>query len=103
MPKSSFRPTWLKKFFLPFLLLFAGCMDNTPGKGPNDVIFAYGNGNGIYIINGDGSVNKKVIGGYYYQAVLSPDKTKVACVYDKDFQITIFNLDGNFESQDKPK
>jgi hypothetical protein len=92
-----------KKFFLLFLLLFVGCTDNAPGKGPQDVFFAYGNGDGIYVINGDGSVNKKVIGGYYYQASLSPDKTKVACVHDKDFQITIFNLDGNFESQGKPK
>lgn len=78
-------------------------MDETPGKGPHDVFFAYGNGDGIYVINGDGSTHQKVIGGSYYQAVLSPDKTKVACVYDKDFQITIFNLDGNFESQGKPK
>ena len=93
----------LKKSFLISLLLFAGCAGDTPGKGPRDVFFAYGNGDGVYVISGDGSVNKKVIGGYYYQAVLSPDKTKLACVYDKDFQITIFNLDGNFESQGKPK
>ncbi len=93
----------VKKFFLLSLLLFAGCVSDTQGKGPRDVFFAYGNGDGVYVISGDGSVNKKVIGGYYYQAVLSPDKTKLACVHDKDFQITIFNLDGNFESQDKPK
>jgi WD40 repeat protein len=93
----------VKKFFLLSLLLFAGCAGNTPGKGPRDVFFAYGNGDGVYVISGDGSVNKKVIGGYYYQAVLSPDKTKLACVHDKDFQITIFDLDSNFESQTKPK
>ena len=93
----------VKKLLVLSLLLFAGCAGDTPGKGPHDVFFAYGNGDGVYVIKGDGSVNQKVIGGAYYQPVLSPDKTKLACVYDNDFQITIFNLDGNFESQGKPK
>lgn len=96
---------FLKPALLPFLFfpLISGCSDNSPGRGPRDVLFAYGNGDGLYILRGDGTLKQKVIGGYYYQPVLSPDKTKVACVYDKDFQITIFNLDGNFESQGKPK
>lgn len=74
-----------------------------PGKGPHDVAFAYANGDGVYVVRGDGTLNQKIIGGYYYQAVLSPDKTKVACVYDKDFQITIFTLDENYETHLKPK
>ena len=90
-------------FILPIILFICGCGGDSPGKGPADVFFAYGNGDGIYALSADGTLNKKVIGGYYYQAVLSPDKTKIACVYDKDFHITIFNLDGNFESQGRPK
>jgi len=93
----------LKKLFFLVLLLVSGCGDSSPGKGPREVLFAYGNGDGIYVLNGDGSLKKEVIGGSYYQAVLSPDKTKIACVYDKDFQVTIFYLDGSFESQGKPK
>jgi hypothetical protein len=67
------------------------------------VVFAYGNGEGIYLLSGDGSLNKKVIGGYYYQPALSPDGTKIACVYDKSFQITIFNLDANRDLVGQPK
>ncbi|HUO57773.1 MAG TPA: hypothetical protein VMV05_06315 [bacterium] len=100
---SRLRPFPARNFLFPFLLLFVGCAEHAPGKGPHDVFFAYGNGDGIYVVSGDGSVNQKVIGGAYYQAALSPDKTKIACVYDKDFQITIFDLDENFGSRGKPK
>jgi hypothetical protein len=84
------KPTQSIIFFLPILLFISGCGGDSPGKGPADVFFGYGNGDGIYALTGDGSLNKKVIGGYYYQAALSPDKTKIACVYDKDFHVTIF-------------
>ena len=96
----------MKNYFLVlFLVLFQsfGCSSDVPGKGPKDAVFAFANGDGIYVVSGDGSLNHKVTGGYYYQAVLSPDKTKIACVYDKDFQITIFTVDGNFDTQLKPK
>ena len=93
---------FLTLFFLTLLPVF-GCANHSSGKGPRDVVFAYANGDGIYVLSGDGSINKKIIGGAYFQAALSPDRTKLACVYDQDFQITIFNLDSNFESQGRPK
>jgi hypothetical protein len=92
------------KKLIPFLLLIAaGCAEQTPGKGPAEVFLAFAKGDGIYILNGNGATRQKVIGGYYYQAVLSPDKTKVACVEDKDFQVTIFDLNEKFESRGRPK
>ncbi len=57
----------------------------------------------IYLVNGDGSGAKEIIGGGYSQAALSPDKTKIACVKPSDFAITVFNLTPQFELEGKPK
>lgn len=98
-------PRFFSLSFLSLLVLFliSGCSDNPAGKGPKDFLFAYGNGDGLYLIRGDGTLKQQVIGGAYYQPALSPDKTKVACVYDKDFQVTVFTLDENYGSHLKPK
>lgn len=86
------------------LTLLGGCGKPAPEqKGPSDAIFACAYGDGIYVLSGDGSLKKQIIPGLYYEAALSPDKTKIAYVYEDDFHVTVFDLDKNFEVLGKPK
>jgi len=85
-------------------MFLIGC-GNTP-LGPleaQDSTLAYSFEEDVYLIQGDGSGLKKVIGGGYYQARISPDKTRIACVYQNDYKITILNLGNDLTMVGKPK
>jgi len=98
--------------FLIFLLVLAPLL--TPGCGgpssspaasivPPDVLFTLPYDGSIYLVHGDGSAQKELIGGGYSQAALSPDKTKIACVKPDDFVVTVFDLNAQSEIEGKPK
>ena len=89
-------------FFLTVLLL-SGCGGHAPSPGPADVRFVFADGGNIYAVNGDGSGQKKIVGGGYGQVSLSPDKTRMACVYEGDFYISVFNLNQDFETEGRPR
>ncbi|GEM_PF-6910805 len=89
---------------LPLLgLLAAGCSSPPPSLAPADMVFALADHGSIYLVHGDGSGPKQLIGGGWAQATLSPDKTKIACVQPGDFHITIFNLNAQYDLDGKPK
>lgn len=71
--------------------------------GPADALFAYSDGGVLYLVHGDGSGLKRVIGGDYEQVALSPDRTKIACVSSSDFYVTVLSLDKDQEIEGKPK
>lgn len=90
-------------FLLTLFLALAGCSDTPSIKGPANTIIAFSNNENVYVLNTDKGLLKTLIGDGYYQARISPDKTRVACIYLNDFYITILNLDGNFDVDGKPK
>jgi hypothetical protein len=103
--KSAFQ--FLIFLFLLALFLTPGCSgpSSSPAASivPPDVFFTLSYDGSIYLVHGDGSDKKELIGGGYSQSTLSPDKTKIACVKPSDFCITVFDLNPQSEIEGKPK
>jgi hypothetical protein len=97
----------LRKFakYIPLVLFIplSAYSDDSPVKGPSSVTFAFAYDESVYVINADGTGQKRLIGGGYSQPQLSPDKSKIACVYEGDFYVTVLNLDKNLDLDGKPK
>ena len=98
-------PLFRSFLFLLVLVSFltAGCDSVPPSLAPPDLSIAYSDGGTIYLVHGDGSGQKRVIGGGFGQATLSPDGTRIACVNPGDFYITVFKLDAQGELDGKAK
>jgi len=93
--------------FVSFPLLAAtlliGCSDSAPPPGLPPAITAFADSENIYYLDTQKNLLKQIMNGGYHQARLSPDKTKVACVYENDIFATIISLNGNLEVEGKPK
>lgn len=103
--KSAFRFLIFLFLLVPFLTLGCSGPSSSPAASivPPDILFALPYDGSIYLVHGDGSDKKELIGGGYSQATLSPDKTKIACVKPSDFVVTVFDLTPQFELEGKPK
>jgi hypothetical protein len=83
-------------------LLSAGCVDRTV-QGPPGNTFAFSDSENVYVVDTGRKLLKQVVGGGYGQARLSPDRTRLACVYVNDFYITVYDLTPSLDPDGRPK
>ena len=95
-----------RRLFLFSLLAFpllTGCADKVPLPGLPPAVTAISQDGAIYILDTQKALLKQAVSSGFFQARLSPDKTKVACIHEGDFFISIFDLGSDGDFVNKPK